>query len=150
MFDSILIVCRANICRSPVAEALLKKRLPTRSIESAGIAMNVLEGQGVPSITKELAKEEGLDLSKHRSRAIQRVMLESAELVLVMSETQRLAVGELSPAATGKTMLFGRWLTGGGVQGVEIPDPYRKSREAYVHVHRLLIRAANEWHDRLI
>ncbi|GGY06500.1 phosphotyrosine protein phosphatase [Litchfieldella qijiaojingensis] len=127
----------------------MKLRLPTHSIESAGLSMNVMEGQGIPAIAQELAKKEGLDLSKHRSRCIQREMIESADLVLVMSESQRLSIGELSPEATGKTMLFGRWLRGGGAQGMEIPDPYRKSREAYAHVHRLLVKAADEWQVRL-
>lgn len=111
--------------------------------------MNVLEGQEVPSIVKKLAKKEGLDLSTHRSRAIQKEMLETADLILVMSNAQRLTISDLSPAATGKTMLFGRWLEGGDAQGMEIPDPYRKSPEAYIHVLYMLIKAADEWQRRL-
>jgi len=37
MFDSILVVCVGNICRSPTGERLLKQHLPDKEIASAGI-----------------------------------------------------------------------------------------------------------------
>nr|WP_298414784.1 low molecular weight protein-tyrosine-phosphatase [uncultured Halomonas sp.] len=149
MFDSILVVCTANICRSPVAEALMRARFPGRRIESAGVAVGELEGHEAAPLSKELAEAAGLNLDGHRARQIHRDMIELADLILVMSEGQRRKIGELSPAATGKTMLFGRWLPDGGAHGYSIPDPYRKSREAYAHVHQILTRAADTWHTKL-
>ena len=149
MFQSILVVCTANICRSPVAEALLKARLPERRIESAGIAVGEFEGHGAAPMAREVAQADGLDLGAHRARQLHRDMIEAADLILVMSEGQRRKIGELSPAATGKTMLFGRWLPDGGSHGYAIPDPYRKSREAFIHVHQLLTKAADTWRAKL-
>ncbi|PLN47960.1 protein tyrosine phosphatase, partial [Klebsiella pneumoniae] len=37
MFNSILVVCTGNICRSPLAERLLRKKLPNKKIDSAGV-----------------------------------------------------------------------------------------------------------------
>lgn len=37
MFDSILIVCTGNICRSPIGERLLRRALPNKKIDSAGV-----------------------------------------------------------------------------------------------------------------
>lgn len=149
MFETILVVCRGNICRSPVGAALLAARLPGRRIASAGLSVGMLEGQGIAPFAKELAEAEGLDVGAHQARQVRREMIESADLILVMSEGQRRNIGELSPAAIGKTMLFGRWLPGGGIQGCKIPDPYRRSREAFVHVHQLLVCAADAWQARL-
>jgi protein-tyrosine phosphatase len=149
MFETILVVCRGNICRSPVGAALLEMHLPGRRIASAGLAVGQLEGHGVAPFARELAEADGLLVDTHRARQIHREMIESADLVLVMSEGQRRHIGELSPAAIGKTMLFGRWLPDGSIQGYEIPDPYRKSREAFVHVHQLLICAADTWRAKL-
>ena len=73
--------------------------------------------------------------------------LGNADLVLVMSDNQRRAVGELAPEALGKTLPLGKWLDNG--QGRDIPDPYRKSREAFEHVHVLLQSAVGEWAKRL-
>ncbi|MFC3392563.1 low molecular weight protein-tyrosine-phosphatase [Aidingimonas halophila] len=149
MFDSILVVCSGNLCRSPVATALLQVRLPGRVIRSAGLSANLQEGLGVASTARELAEADGLNVQHHRSRSLRREWLENVDLVLVMTESQRLAIGDMAPEATGRTFLFGRWLEGGGPQGVEIPDPYRKSRESYIHVHRLLVNAADEWQRKI-
>lgn len=145
MFDSILVVCRANICRSPVAAAMLRQRLPGHRIQSAGVA--ALVGHGVEPTARQLAKDDGLDLSQHRANQLDAILLGEVDLVLVMSEGQRSEIGKRWPAALGKTMRMGHWLQDG--RGQDIPDPYQKSREAYVHVHRLLARAADEWQRRL-
>jgi protein-tyrosine phosphatase len=145
MFERILVVCIGNICRSPVAEAMLTQALPGRRIESAGLG--ALVGQGADPTAQQIAAEDGLDLSQHQARQISLDMLQAADLVLVMSEGQRRAVGEQLPAALGKTMLIGRWLADGS--GREIPDPYRKSHEAFEHVHQLLKDATAAWVSKL-
>ncbi|RAH38208.1 low molecular weight protein-tyrosine-phosphatase [Halomonas sp. SL1] len=141
MFQHLLVVCTGNICRSPVGEAMLKARLPGRHIESAGLG--ALVGQGVETTAKELAEADGLSVEAHQARQITQEMLQRADLILVMSEGQRRAIGEMAPATLGKTMLIGRWLDGG--KGLEIPDPYRKSREAFEHVHQMLKDATEAW-----
>ncbi|WP_081645751.1 low molecular weight protein-tyrosine-phosphatase [Litchfieldella anticariensis] len=145
MFDSLLVVCRANICRSPVAAAMLRQRLPDHRIQSAGVA--ALVGHGVEPTARQLGEADGLDLSLHHARQLDATLLGEADLVLVMSESQRGEIGSRWPAALGKTMRLGHWLEDG--RGQDIPDPYRKSREAYVHVHRLLATAVDEWQRRL-
>lgn len=143
MFDRILVVCIGNICRSPVAEAMLRQALPAKRLGSAGLG--ALVGQGVDPTARELAEADGLDVSDHQARQLTRELLMEADLVLVMSPGQRRAVGELAPEALGKTMLLGKWLPG----EPQIPDPYRKSREAFEHVHGLLTDAVGEWTRRL-
>ncbi|APX93264.1 phosphotyrosine protein phosphatase [Halomonas sp. 1513] len=145
MFERILVVCTGNICRSPVGEALLRQQLPAKQVSSAGLG--ALVGHGVEPQARQLAEAEGLDVSAHQARQLTVEMLQQHDLILVMSDGQRLAVGEMLPAAMGKTMLFGRWL--GGAQGEDIPDPYRKSPEVFQHVHQLLTRAADAWAHKL-
>ncbi|QOR39282.1 low molecular weight phosphotyrosine protein phosphatase [Billgrantia diversa] len=145
MFQRILILCTGNICRSPVAAAMLEDRLTGKQIESAGL--NAPEGQGIEPTARLLAEAEGLDVSAHQARQVSLETLFKADLVLVMSDGQRLAVGQMAPSVLGKTMLFGRWLDGG--QGREIPDPYRKSDEAFRQVHQLLHEAADSWVGKL-
>lgn len=149
MFDRILVVCTGNICRSPVAAAMLRQRLPHKRIECAGLG--ALEGHGVDKTAGELAAEEKLNLAEHKARQITGEMLQEADLVLVMTESQRRAIAEKHPAVMGKVMLYGQWLTNPEtrVQGIEIPDPYRKSREAFAQVHKLLNQAAESWQKKL-
>ena len=145
MFQRILVVCTGNICRSPVAEAMLREALPGRRLGSAGLG--ALVGHGVEPTARALAAADGLDVADHQARQLTAEMLQAADLVLVMSDGQRRAIADLAPEALGKTMTLGKWLDGG--QGKEIPDPYRKSRGAFEHVHRLLKEATQAWAARL-
>ncbi|MFC2992168.1 low molecular weight protein-tyrosine-phosphatase [Halomonas tibetensis] len=143
MFQRLLVVCTGNICRSPVAQAMLTRALPGRDIGSAGLG--ALVGHGVEPTARALAEADGLDVADHAARQLTREMLTAADLILVMSSGQRRAVGELAPEALGKTMMLGQWLPGSS----DIPDPYRKSREAFEHVHGLLRNATDAWATRL-
>jgi len=143
MFNHILVLCVGNICRSPVAEALLKANLPEKNVESAGLA--ALVGHEADATAAELAEQIGLDLRQHRARQVDIDHLRRADLILVMSEGQRGQVRTLDPTSAGKTMLISHWLPG----KPDIPDPYKKSREAFVHVNHLLEEAVHAWLPRL-
>ncbi len=145
MFKRILVVCTGNICRSPVAEAFLRQQLPERQIGSAGLG--ALVGKPVSPLARELAEADGLDVSHHQARQLTATMIQEADLILVMSEGQRRAVGQQAPQALGKTLLLGRWLDGG--KGRDIPDPYRKNVEIFEHVHGLLKDAVLGWAEKL-
>ncbi|MCE9664979.1 low molecular weight phosphotyrosine protein phosphatase [Halomonas sp. M5N1S17] len=145
MFQRILLVCIGNICRSPVAEAMLRTRLPEREFSSAGLG--ALVGRGADPTARALAETEGFDVSQHQARQLTPAILQGADLILVMSDGQRRAVADIEPAAMGKTMLLGRWLDGG--KGREIPDPYGKSREAFEHAHQLIKDATEAWTAKL-
>ncbi len=145
MFQRILVVCAGNICRSPVAEAMLRRALPAKQCSSAGLG--ALVGHGVEPTARALAEADGLDVSSHQARQLTVEMLQEADLVLVMSDGQRRAVADLAPETLGKTMTLGKWLDGG--TGQDIPDPYRKSQQAFEHVHGLLRQATDAWAAKL-
>lgn len=139
MFDYILVLCVGNICRSPVAAALLQANLADKTVASAGLG--ALVGHEADATAAGLAKQVGLDLSEHRARQVDRDMLRKADLILVMSEGQRAQVRALEPTVAGKTMLLAHWLPG----KPDIPDPYKKSREAFEHVQGILQNSADAW-----
>src|SRR3546814_3067238 len=86
--NRILLVCIGNICRSPLAEALLKQHFPDKTVHSAGLA--ALVGHPADSTAQDIAHQHGLDLSAHRAQQITQAMCRSADLILVMeSEQQR-------------------------------------------------------------
>ncbi len=143
MFNHILVLCTGNICRSPVAGAMLKAGLPDKSVESAGLG--ALVDRPADPTAAELASQAGLDLSQHKARQATTAMFRQADLILVMTEGQKAQVTEMDPSSTGKTLLMGHWLEG----RPDIPDPYKKSRQAFVHVHQRLEEAVNAWLPRL-
>ena len=149
-YNKILVLCQGNICRSPVAEALLKRQLPDRQIQSAGLTAMV--GHGADATAAEIAGADDLDLAGHSARQVTTDMIQWADLVLVMSQGQRSQVGQYAPEAIGKTLLLGHWLGAPGQsagQQKDIPDPYKKSRDVFEHVHKLMAQGVALWSQKI-
>lgn len=104
MIFRILTVCTGNICRSPLAEQLLRQRLAPLgvTVESAGVG--ALVGAGMPTPARDLAVRLGVtDAASHVARQVTVEHVRDADLVLAMSREHRRALVELTPAATRKT-----------------------------------------------
>lgn len=146
MFERILVVCTANICRSPIGEALLQHYLPNKKVASAGVAVTKsrMDNHGADASAAEIAAEHGLDVSHHQATQITPEMLNQFDLVLVMESRHIKSIAEIAPQAQGKTMLFSKWTT-----NTDVPDPYRQSKEAFTHVHQLLDSSAQQWAKKL-
>jgi protein-tyrosine phosphatase len=142
-------VCTGNICRSPMAEALLASRMRQRGadpfVTSAGIAAMV--GSPADPIAVELMRERGLSLETHRAHQLTPELVRAADLVLVMEHNQVRPVEELFPAARGRVQRLGR------ITGFDVPDPYRRGRPAFVEALALIERGVDDvertfWSER--
>ncbi len=105
MSFSILTVCSGNICRSPLAEQLLRAGLAGVegvSITSAGTIAMV--GSGMPAEALALSARFGAtDAAEHLARQLDAQHIRDADLVLGLSREHRRAVVEVVPAATRRT-----------------------------------------------
>ncbi|KLF90560.1 protein-tyrosine-phosphatase [Enterobacter asburiae] len=142
MFQSILVVCTGNICRSPIGERLLRQQLPGKQVNSAGIFG--LEGHPADAAAQAVARRHGVSLEGHVARKVTRNLLQQADLILVMGPEHLRFIATMAPENRGKSLLFGQWL-----DIRDIPDPYNKSREAYEYVFEQLGKASQEWARRL-
>ena len=146
IFDSILVVCVGNICRSPLGERLLAKKLADRDLDirvsSAGIAAVV--GHGADRDATSVAAARGVSLDGHVARQFTRdIGLEHA-LILVMEAGHKQSIVKSAPDLSGRIMLFDQWTAASG-----IADPYRRSIGFHEEVHSLIDRAATAWVDKL-
>ncbi|MBD1576530.1 low molecular weight phosphotyrosine protein phosphatase [Vibrio sp. S11_S32] len=146
MFDKVLVVCVGNICRSPTGERLLQKQLPHKHIASAGIATQKsgLSGKPADNMASELATEHDVSLEGHQAQQLTYALCQEYDLILVMEKGHIEAVCQIAPEVRGKTMLFGQWI---GQR--DIPDPYRKSREAFEHAFDLIVQSSGAWSKKL-
>ena len=140
MFKNILIVCVGNICRSPMAEYLLRFKLahrPDKSITSAGVG--ALVGKPADETVLVILKEQGIDADGHRARQVTADMLTKADLILAMEEGHLKKLHELAPQIRGRAFLLGKW------QDQPVPDPYLQQRPAYEHSYKLIDDATTSW-----
>lgn len=143
MFNSILVVCTGNICRSPIGERILKQLLPTMQVDSAGTT--ALIDHNADNSAIKIAKKHGISLEGHKGKQFTAKLARNYDLILAMEKIHINQIEKIAPEARGKTMLFGHWL-----ENRDIPDPYRKSDEAFASVFVLIQRSSQLWVEKLI
>lgn len=141
MFNSILVVCVGNICRSPIGERLLQNVLPTKKIASAGIM--ALVDKPADSSARLVAEKNALSLDGHRATQLTAKMCHEYDLILVMEKMHIEMITNIAPEARGKIMLYGHW------KKQEVADPYRQSIEAFEFVYSILNSSAKKWAEVL-
>ena len=130
---NILFVCTGNICRSPMAEGLLKKLIKkspitNMKIGSAGLA--ALPGNVASFNAIRVAQENSISLDEHSARLVSQELVDDADLILVMEPRQRQQLLTPNLNAADKVLLL-RQFARYGSRERGINDPYGLNLEAY-------------------
>ena len=103
----ILVVCTANICRSPLAERLLaeyfRRRAPELDVEVSSAGTRARPGDPAADGMLRIADKWGLDLSRHRSRRVDAELVREQALVLTMEDEHRSVVSRLTRGVGQRT-----------------------------------------------
>lgn len=142
---SILVVCTANICRSPAGQALLASQLANHAIRVESAGTHALDGNAIDTRMAHMLQRRGVDaMIAHRSRPIMPTMLTRYDLVLCMEEQHMRRVLTLYPSGRGKVRLLGHWST------QEIADPIGQSEPVYAAALDQLESCTAQWAKKLI
>ena len=134
----ILAVCTANICRSPMAEGLLREELKLLDlgkkvrVVSAGTHVT-RPGQCADARAVRVCAREGIDLRKARTRRFVEEDFRRFAYILAMDEKNLEWLLSRSPVDyRGRISLMGSWAVGGDIG--DIPDPYFGSQSGFEEV----------------
>lgn len=146
---SILIVCTANICRSPMAEAILKHLVSKRPdatqwhIESAGTWAS--PGYQAAELSQYVMQTMGMDISSHRSQPVSLDLVRRFDLIVTMENNHKEGMSAEFRAYADRIYMLSE-LVG---QTMNIPDPIGGELEDYVETANLLNRILSEGLERI-
>ena len=127
---AILVVCKGNICRSPLAEAYLKYQVEKHglpiAVQSAGLETSF--GKPAHPFAQVVGTLGGLLLSNHATQPLHKEQVERADMIVVMEWGQRNRVIKLYPQARQKVFLL-RQFYDRSVR--EVADPYSGTLEDF-------------------
>ena len=120
-------VCTANMCRSPMAEALMRRHLEERgqgaTVSSAGL---LEDGHPAAPEVASLLADRGMDVSGHRSRRLSLPLIEDSDLVLAMAREHLREAVLLAPTAFGRIFTLKEIVRRGQAAGALDPDAGRE------------------------
>ena len=132
MGKSILFVCSGNSCRSPMAEAMMRKMLgKNKDVEISSAGLFALEGMRANENALRTMAKEGIELGRHRSRQLTQEMVNQAGVIVVMTGDHKEAIAHFSPGIEKKVFLLSEFEEDANLRGTDIPDPIAQPLEAY-------------------
>lgn len=139
----ILMVCLGNICRSPLAEGILKSKLPNNFIvDSAGTA-NYHIGRSPDIRSIAVATKHGLDISNLSGRQFNSSDFDAFDIIYVMDESNFMNVIKLAKNDNdlAKVTLILNEVHPN--MNYEVPDPYYGRDNGFENVYQMLDEACD-------
>ena len=154
--NKIVFVCTGNTCRSPMAEAILRKKLQKMKLTrlkvcSAGT--NPVVGDSVNEKTVQVLKNKGFRAFKHEAQALDKKLIEESLAIVCMTDRQRDFVMELRwkfLRESGEENIENNVYSFNELVGYEIIDPYGRDMDCYGYVYELLHSGMDELVDKLL
>lgn len=137
---TILFVCTANICRSPMAAGIMRRRIAELGLidQVQVLSAGVWAEDGYEASYNAIAVlgQRNIDLTDHRSQRVTPALLNEADIILVMEEAHRRSLFYLAPKHLSKVFL----LTEMAGEHDDVADPYGGPIEGYIDTVNLLER----------
>ncbi|WP_343635893.1 low molecular weight protein-tyrosine-phosphatase [Roseateles sp.] len=143
----LLLVCAANLCRSPMAEAVLRLRageLGLSEVRSAGVFASS-KAHPVDKRALTVLEQRGYGMDRRwRSRKVTAEDFDRHDLILAMDRSVLRGLRAMRPAVSPARLgLFMAGMTGLGLD--EVPDPYYGAGNAFVQVLDLIEARVHTW-----
>jgi len=144
---SVLFVCTANICRSPMAMGFLRAKVQSDTTDWRIGSAGVWASEGYPAATYSLRvmEDAGINISDHRSSQITKEMIWEFNLVLVMEKGHKEALKFEFPEYASKIYLLSEMI--GSYSNIE--DPMGSSIVDFIDTAREIEQIINQGFERI-
>lgn len=135
-------VCLGNICRSPLAEGILKSKVNLQDffVDSAGTsAFNQGELPDYRSIL--IAEKYGIDITNQRSRPFKISDFDNFDIIYAMDKSNYINILDFARDETDRQKVKLILTEVNLHQKLEVPDPYHESEQGFEHVFKMLDEA---------
>ncbi len=131
----ILFVCTGNVCRSPIAEYILKKKIDDDNLPFRTASAGVLQdGMIISANSSALLLEAGIDATDHISRRLTETIIRDSWLILTMEDKHKEFFAKKFPQYGHKVFTLLEFCGGEG----DIADPYQESIEKYKIAYNII------------
>ncbi|MBX9449635.1 MAG: low molecular weight phosphotyrosine protein phosphatase [Taibaiella sp.] len=137
----VIFVCLGNICRSPIAEGILRKMIERHKLSwqssSAGTAHYHL-GKAPHHFSQRICAAHRIDISHHRAQQFNASMVDQFDLIVAMDRANLKELKKMTAIKhqDKKIVLFSSLNTGQGIE--DIPDPYYGGYEGYELIYDMI------------
>ncbi|GAK97418.1 low molecular weight protein tyrosine phosphatase [Nonlabens tegetincola] len=140
----ILMVCLGNICRSPLAEGIMRSKLNFTKFEvdSAGTYGGHV-GEQPDNRSIEVARKNGLDITNQKCRKLTVDDFDRFDYIYVMDDSNFRDVTALAPTpehANKVVKILDELFPG---EGLDVPDPYYGGQQGFENVYKMLDQATD-------
>ncbi len=140
----ILMVCLGNICRSPLAEGIMRSKLNFTKFEvdSAGTYGGHV-GEQPDNRSIEVASKNGLDITNQKCRKLTVDDFDRFDYIYVMDDSNFRDVTALAPTpehANKVVKILDELFPG---EGLDVPDPYYGGQQGFENVYKMLDQATD-------
>lgn len=131
-------VCLGNICRSPLAEGILKAKLPNDFVIDSAGTINMHEGKMPDQRSISIAKKYDIDISQQKSRHFNAEDFKNYDRIYCMDRNNLKDVLSLAKTKEDEEKVFLM------IENAEVPDPYWGEMQDFDHVYQLLDKASDK------
>ena len=146
----ILMVCLGNICRSPLAEGILKSKIDSNNIfvDSAGTGHWHIGKKPDPR-SIEVAKKHQLDITDQRARQFSKQDFDDFDYIFVMDNSNKKDVLSIARNDSDKEKIHLMLNEIFPNENMDVPDPYYGGSEGFQNVYRMLDLSCDSIANRL-